>query len=62
MDLCTTEEEIQASQSENSFGRVLKMNQFTSFRVIPHKLWSWERSFTNLDLRGLATLPASFWI
>lgn len=62
MDLCSTEEEKPVSQSENSFGRVLTMNQFTSFHVIPHRLWSWERSSTNLDLHGLVSLPASFWI
>jgi hypothetical protein len=61
MYLCTIEEEKQASQSENSFGRVLTTNQFTSFRVIPHKLWWWERSSANLDLHGLVTLPESFW-
>lgn len=61
MYLWPQEEIKNNSTSENSFGRVLTTNQFTSFHVIPHALWRWERSLTNLNLHGLVVLPASFW-
>lgn len=61
MESCIQEEENLTSASVNSFGRVLTTSQFTSFRVIPHKLWQWEKSLVNSDLRGLVSLPASFW-
>ena len=61
MDLWAQEEENLTSKSVNSLGRVLTTSQFTSFRVIPHALWRWERSSVSLDLRGLVSLPESFW-
>lgn len=61
MELCIPEEENLGTGSENSFGRILTTSQFISFHVIPHSLWRWETSSANLDLRGLVSLPASFW-
>jgi len=61
MYLCNTEEENLSSTSVSLFDQVLVTSQFTYFRVIPHKLWRWEKSLTNLDLRGHVILPESFW-
>ena len=61
MYLWPQKETTRGSISENSFGRVLTMNQFTSFRVIPHALWQWERSSESSVHPGLVVLPASFW-
>lgn len=61
MYLWPQEEIKNDSTSESSFGRVLTTNQFTSFHVIPHALWRWERSWGSSALPGLVVLPESFW-
>lgn len=55
------EKEQPVSQQENSYDQALTTSQFTSFRVIHHSLWRWEKLLANLDLRGLVVLPELFW-
>lgn len=62
MNQCSQEEENLITKQATSSVQLLTTSQFTSFHVIPHKLWSWARSSENLDLHGRVILPASFWI
>lgn len=61
MNQCTQEEENLITKQATSSVQLLTTSQFTSFHVIPHKLWRWETSLANLNLHGLVNLSASFW-